>query len=193
MKAFYLIVGAVLTFIGLVVGFTFATKVDTAAQAKWWDLMTAFGTVGATCAAVYFGLQAAIKSRRTEIAQAKLAAWSLSTPLAELCVLAETLAEEWRKEPDRLKQHDLQRQDKDRLRAVRGAFAPSTLVPIAIVEQDCAKVIAEGLAKLDTVIAALAFDTRPIDPAEPMAEELDVVVKELTNGATMLASLDKLE
>lgn len=51
-----LLLGAVLTMFGIWIGMAFATETDANAVANWWDLMTAFGTVGATVTALFFGL-----------------------------------------------------------------------------------------------------------------------------------------
>ena len=48
----WMLVGAALAIVGVLVGFAFATQIDMQARAKWWDLMTAFGTVGAVVVAL---------------------------------------------------------------------------------------------------------------------------------------------
>lgn len=47
-----MLIGAGLALGGLLLGFTFATKFDVLAEAKWWDLLTAFGTLGAVITAL---------------------------------------------------------------------------------------------------------------------------------------------
>ncbi|SPU54088.1 hypothetical protein [Bordetella trematum] len=51
-----MIIGAGLAIGGIFMGFVFATNSDVLAEAKWWDLMTAFGTVAAAGAAVGLGV-----------------------------------------------------------------------------------------------------------------------------------------
>ncbi len=68
-----MLVGAALAIGGVLVGFAFATKADVLAEAKWWDLMTAFGTVGAVIAALCIayrqrGDQAAADDRAGQVA-----------------------------------------------------------------------------------------------------------------------------
>lgn len=47
-----MLIGAGLALGGLLLGFTFATRFDVLAEAKWWDLITAFGTLGAVITAL---------------------------------------------------------------------------------------------------------------------------------------------
>jgi hypothetical protein len=61
-----MLIGAALTLIGTVFGFAFATKIDALAEAKWWDLMTAFGTVGAAIVALGLALRAEVLQQRRE-------------------------------------------------------------------------------------------------------------------------------
>lgn len=64
-----MLVGAALALFGLALGFALANNVDAAAEAKWWDLMTAFGTVGA----VVVALLIPIRQRREALNDAKVA------------------------------------------------------------------------------------------------------------------------
>lgn len=59
-----MIIGAGLAIGGVLMGFVFATKSDALAEAKWWDLMTAFGTVTAAGAAVWLGVREGSWRRR---------------------------------------------------------------------------------------------------------------------------------
>lgn len=58
-----MLIGAGLALGGLLLGFTFATKFDVLAEAKWWDLLTAFGTLGAVTTALGIAIH---DSRRRE-------------------------------------------------------------------------------------------------------------------------------
>lgn len=69
MKFDRMYIGAGLTLLGVCFGFAIATNADAEAEAKWWDLMTAFGTVGAVATAIWFGL-ADVRMRRAERARA---------------------------------------------------------------------------------------------------------------------------
>ncbi|CAB3898662.1 hypothetical protein LMG26854_05384 [Achromobacter aegrifaciens] len=61
-----MLVGAALAIAGMLVGFAFATQTDVLAQAKWWDLMTAFGTVAAAVVALGLALRSELLQKRRE-------------------------------------------------------------------------------------------------------------------------------
>lgn len=68
-----LAVGAALV-IGLsLLSFLLGMRIDTTEAVKWWDLMTAFGTVGTAIAAVWFSLTASEKSARDAKVASQLA------------------------------------------------------------------------------------------------------------------------
>jgi hypothetical protein len=69
MKFGQMFAGAGVTLLGVCFGFAIATNADAAAEAKWWDLMTAFGTVGAVLVAIWFGLSD-VRMRGAERARA---------------------------------------------------------------------------------------------------------------------------
>ena len=71
-----ILVGAATAIGGVLVGFAFATKADVLAEAKWWDLMTAFGTVGAVVAAVVIPIWQRAHHRRDLDRQEWLAEYS---------------------------------------------------------------------------------------------------------------------
>lgn len=73
-----MLVGAALTLGGLLLGLAFATKSDVLAEAKWWDLMTAFGTVGASVAAVAIPIWQNIDRRLEAKREAAKADWFLA-------------------------------------------------------------------------------------------------------------------
>ncbi|WP_336724655.1 hypothetical protein [Achromobacter ruhlandii] len=79
-----MLLGAALALLGLALGFVLATKVDAVAEAKWWDLMTAFGTVGA----VVVALVISERTRRQQVAESRakagLAAASVAVHLASV-------------------------------------------------------------------------------------------------------------
>ncbi|MNK94835.1 hypothetical protein D3C87_1150510 [compost metagenome] len=81
-------VGAALALVGVLLGFAFATKVDALAEAKWWDLLTAFGTVGAVVVALYFSLVAA-KREHVDAQYKKTVTWTIAE--AEIRVLLQGL------------------------------------------------------------------------------------------------------
>jgi hypothetical protein len=70
-----MLVGAALALVGLLLGFAFATKSDVLAEAKWWDLMTAFGTVGATVVALVLGLIPILSQARINRRRAGVVVW----------------------------------------------------------------------------------------------------------------------
>lgn len=51
-----MLLGAGLMLLGVCVGLSLATPIDAGAVAKWWDLLTSFGTAGAVIAAVGIAL-----------------------------------------------------------------------------------------------------------------------------------------
>ncbi|MFF7060740.1 hypothetical protein ACFY89_29025 [Achromobacter spanius] len=65
MKYGQMYVGAGLTLIGVCFGFAIATNSDAVAEAKWWDLMTAFGTVGAVIVALAVPVSERLARERT--------------------------------------------------------------------------------------------------------------------------------
>lgn len=70
-------VGAALALVGVLLGFAFATKIDALAEAKWWDLLTAFGTVGAVIVAMYFSLATA-KRERVDAQYKRTVTWTIA-------------------------------------------------------------------------------------------------------------------
>lgn len=95
MKALYLIAGAVLTLIGLALGFALATKVDMSAEAKWWDLMTAFGTVGAAMFAVAVPLWQNFERRKDDKAAVVKRNWAVAHTCYQICGQLQALLEQW--------------------------------------------------------------------------------------------------
>lgn len=73
-----MLVGAALAIGGMLVGFAFATQADVTAEAKWWDLMTAFGTVGAVVAAIGVPLWQNADRLREQATRALVQDWTLA-------------------------------------------------------------------------------------------------------------------
>lgn len=73
-----MLVGAALAIGGMLVGFAFATQAGVTAEAKWWDLMTAFGTVGAVVAAIGVPLWQNSDRLREQAARALMQDWTLA-------------------------------------------------------------------------------------------------------------------
>ncbi|WP_153228240.1 hypothetical protein [Achromobacter xylosoxidans] len=88
-----MLLGASLAIAGLLIGFTFATKVDVHAEAKWWDLMTAFGTVGSVVVALAFGLIALISQNRSNRYRANVIGWFVVPTLGQIRAGCELLSE----------------------------------------------------------------------------------------------------
>ncbi|WP_447578329.1 hypothetical protein [Achromobacter kerstersii] len=70
-----MLVGAALVIGGMLVGFTFATQTDVLAEARWWDLMTAFGTLGSAFAALFLAWWPTHKERRERKVSGALAVY----------------------------------------------------------------------------------------------------------------------
>lgn len=79
-----MVVGAALAIGGVLLGFAFATQTDVQAEAKWWDLLTAFGTVGAVVVAVVFSLREAVRRQKSEKLQAEIAHARVEPELRQL-------------------------------------------------------------------------------------------------------------
>lgn len=79
-----MLAGATLAIGGVLVGFAFATQTDVEAEAKWWELMTAFGTVGAVVVAIYFSLRDALRKRESEELSAEIAQARIAPELGQL-------------------------------------------------------------------------------------------------------------
>lgn len=79
-----MLVGAALAIGGVLVGFAFATQTDVEAEAKWWELVTAFGTVGAVVVAIYFSLRDALRKRESEELSAEIAHARIAPELGQL-------------------------------------------------------------------------------------------------------------
>lgn len=88
-----LLLGATLALGGLLIGFALATKVDVLAEAKWWDLMTAFGTVGSVVVALAFGLLALTAQNRSNRHRANVVGWFVVPSLGEIRAGCELLSE----------------------------------------------------------------------------------------------------
>lgn len=85
MKYGQMLLGAGLTLIGVCFGFAIATKVDVEAEAKWWDLMTAFGTVGAVIVALAVPVSERVARERTARVQRIVQDWANARDVT-LCV-----------------------------------------------------------------------------------------------------------
>lgn len=70
--------GAGVALVGIFVGFALGTEADASAKANWWDLMTAFGTVGASMAAVVIPIWQNFDRRREANQNAVKADWFLA-------------------------------------------------------------------------------------------------------------------
>ncbi|MBO1017963.1 hypothetical protein IPU70_30710 [Achromobacter sp. SD115] len=79
-----MLLGAALTLSGVLIGFVVATKVDVLADAKWWDLMTAFGTIGSALAAVFLAWWPAHKERRDRTVLGALAVYGQRDALVRI-------------------------------------------------------------------------------------------------------------
>ncbi|MEN4918236.1 hypothetical protein ABE485_06155 [Achromobacter spanius] len=88
-----MLLGALLALGGLLIGFAFATKVDALAEARWWDLMTAFGTVGSVVVALAFGLIALTAQNRSNRHRANVVGWFVVPSLGEIRAGCELLSE----------------------------------------------------------------------------------------------------
>lgn len=71
MKPCQWLVGAILALSGLLLGLSLVTNVQASAEAKWWDLFTAFGTVGSALTAMWTGRVALKLSRQTQEEQSR--------------------------------------------------------------------------------------------------------------------------
>lgn len=76
-----MLVGAALAIGGMLVGFTFATQTDVLAEARWWDLMTAFGTLGSAFAALFLAWWPTHKERRARKISGALAVYEQRSAL----------------------------------------------------------------------------------------------------------------
>lgn len=91
-----LFAGAVCMAFGATVGIALATNMDASADAKWWDLMTAFGTVGAVVAAVGVALwqnraMQGLRYREAELVLAEM--YPRFSALRAACTLARNFFE----------------------------------------------------------------------------------------------------
>lgn len=90
-----LLAGAALALGGLVVGLAFATNVDVQADAKWWELMTAFGTVGAVVVALFIP----IRQRRDALRDAEVTRlqheWFMSEEAVRLIRVVREILTNW--------------------------------------------------------------------------------------------------
>lgn len=80
----WMLVGAALAIGGMLVGFTFATQMDVLAEARWWDLMTAFGTLGSAFAALFLAWWPAHKERRERKISGALAVYEQRKSLVRI-------------------------------------------------------------------------------------------------------------
>lgn len=185
-----MLIGGLLTLIALLIGYAFGTNSEVKTSWRWWEVVSAIAALGAALGAVYFSVQTAKKSRESEVAQGKLAAWMLWTPLIELLVLAETTAEAWRNDLSVLSSLERQVEDKRKLMAVRQSISHPALIPIALVHQECARELAKALSQIDLVITLLAYDGSPIGDPERLTVDLEEAAKKLRDVRGLLKNPD---
>ncbi|RYH17483.1 MAG: hypothetical protein EON54_27855, partial [Alcaligenaceae bacterium] len=83
-----MLLGSACTLVGGALGFAFATNIDATAEAKWWDLMTAFGTCGAVLVAVlipFFQHRAYRKAEAGRKSESQLISATRTVEIAKRC------------------------------------------------------------------------------------------------------------
>ncbi|WP_025135902.1 hypothetical protein [Achromobacter sp. DH1f] len=151
-----MLLGAALALLGLALGFVLATKVDAVAEAKWWDLMTAFGTVGA----VVVALVIAERTRRQQVAESRakagLAAASVAVHLASVRIdlgVAVRYSQLFTSMDPRPEQMDDICEEVERVNAM--AIPYEELLALAPLPNDCAEKISAAFACIRLVHARL--------------------------------------
>lgn len=79
-----ILVGAALAIGGMLIGFAFATQMDVLAEARWWDLMTAFGTLGSAFAALFLAWWPGHRERRERKVSGALAIYEQRNSLVHI-------------------------------------------------------------------------------------------------------------
>lgn len=97
MKHAQLCIGAGLMLLGAWMGMAFSTVTDATAAAKWWDLMTAFGTVGAAVAAVAVPLYQNWDRRRELDRDRAIGEFALAQAVQQTSYALLELARRWKK------------------------------------------------------------------------------------------------
>lgn len=75
------VVGCAVTIVGALVALLLGMRIDTTATVKWWELMTAFGTVGSVAAATWIAVWSATRGSEKERRIALIVAAELSVGL----------------------------------------------------------------------------------------------------------------
>lgn len=151
-----MLVGAVLALLGLVLGFVLATKVDAVAEAKWWDLMTAFGTVGAVVVALVVAERTSRQQVSESRAKAGLAAASVAVHLASVRIdlgVAVRYSELFTSVDPKPEQLDEICEEVERVNAM--AIPREELLALTPLPNDCAEKISAAFACIRLVHARL--------------------------------------
>ncbi|KXJ64249.1 hypothetical protein AXY46_22835 [Achromobacter xylosoxidans] len=155
-------VGAVLMLGGMLTGFAFASKVDAMADAKWWDLMTAFGTVGAVAWAVLATFRVEARQHKEARARAQLASVSLFAKLSSSAAVVEAHHNVWIKnEFSALLDHGYRLKCRDHFQSVVNSIAREDVLAMHVAPGNCAKHLTRGLATLELLVEVLAFEVPP--------------------------------
>ncbi|WP_348995673.1 hypothetical protein ABFG95_06945 [Achromobacter sp. HNDS-1] len=157
-----MLIGAGLGLLGVIVGFVFASKTDVSAEAKWWDLMTAFGTVGTVVWAVWSSLRIEARQRREAVNRAKLAAVSMFAKLSSGRAFVESHRNIWAEsECSALGIDDYRSKCREQFRAVVNSVAREEVLALVVAPGRCAELLTRGLASLELLVETLAFQVTP--------------------------------
>lgn len=164
---------------GFVFGWCWRDRAGALASVSLLNCMTAIGTIGATFAAVYFGLEGSRRARHGKITEAQVAVWSMDVPIANLINVVDEITNGWKRNPNVKPTNQKLEQATKEIFAAISNVDRAALRAISAVDQACGKAFVEGLAELDLFCIAA-------ERASFVSDNSVLIVNRLLTGARLL-------
>ncbi len=141
--------GAVIALAGVAIGLTLGTYIDVSAKAKWWELMTAVGTVGAVIVALWIASSQRRDKHRNDVMLARLLAPRIAIKISSVRSELRTFYALWAETPDCFLNEPVRAQAASWADSARSEFLMSDLQILSASPTKCAEHLAGALSYLD--------------------------------------------
>lgn len=177
--------------IGLAFGAAIGWVISTApgwAQASsykdWWDIATAFGTVGAVIAAVFFALRDGLRMRREQVIRARLAATAVETKLLKATFVLDAFIKCMSAHPENYVESNYRESVRDDVELSRQAISGEEIQALAAAPGETALTLMSGIGELEFLSFGLGMEGRAdmnpdrfVDSAKRALDMLSSVMK----------------
>lgn len=145
-------------FLGLLLALSLGWR-DTTAQAKWWEVASALGTLFAALIALWIWVHGQIQRRRDDLNRGRIAAAILRAPFLGIKIAMGSLLEDLKNTPDRFREKkEIRFAWRDHLRQWRAQITDSSLrdaAPLLIDGKD----LYDAIVGVDSLLGALGVET----------------------------------